>query len=83
MDWETNGSYCFSRVIGHGQRRTEDMGEAAATVREIGLDPTLASASAERQAWVAERARDGTFAATTAASPWRDCADLIAPDPVR
>ena len=43
----------FSRVIRHGKRRAEEMREAAATVREAGLEALCASAIAERQAWVA------------------------------
>ena len=31
LDWETNGSYFFSRVVQHGKRRAEEMREAAAT----------------------------------------------------
>jgi len=40
-------------VIRHGKRRAEEMREAAATVREAGLEALCASAIAERQAWVA------------------------------
>ncbi len=48
MDWERNGDYFFSRVIQHGKRRAEEMREAAATVREAGLVPFMASAIADR-----------------------------------
>jgi 3-hydroxyisobutyrate dehydrogenase-like beta-hydroxyacid dehydrogenase len=77
LDWEKNGTYFFSRVIRHGQRRAEEMREAATTVREVGLDPIMAMAIAERHAWVAELARRGTFVDGAPASGWREWADLI------
>ena len=79
LDWERNGSYFFSRVIRHGQRRAEEMREAAATMREVGLDPIMASAIADRQAWVADLAQCGTFADAPSATDWRECADAIGP----
>jgi 3-hydroxyisobutyrate dehydrogenase-like beta-hydroxyacid dehydrogenase len=81
MDWERNGDYFFSRVIQHGQRRAEEMREAAATVREAGLEPFMAGAIADRQAWVAKLARDGSFARAKPAAGWRECADAIGPKP--
>ena len=80
MDWERNGDYFFSRVIRHGQRRAEEMREAAATVREAGLDPLLTAAIAERQQWVADLARAGTFADAEAGVRWREHADGIPAD---
>ena len=79
LDWERNGSYFFSRVIRHGQRRAEEMREAAATMREVGLEPIMASAIADRQAWVADLAQCGTFADAPSATDWRECADAIGP----
>jgi len=54
IDWEHQAAYFFQRVIQHGRRRAEEMREAAETVREAGLTPWSASATAERQAWIAE-----------------------------
>jgi 3-hydroxyisobutyrate dehydrogenase len=61
IDWERQAAYYFQRVIEHGRRRAEEMREAAVTVREAGLEPFSAAASAERQAWVAELADAGLF----------------------
>ena len=61
MDWEKQGAYFFQRVIQHGRRRAEEVLEAAATVREAGLEPWSASGTAERQAWVADLADTGLF----------------------
>lgn len=61
IDWEKQGAYFFQRVIEHGRRRSEEVREVAATVREAGLEPWSASGTAERQAWVADLADDGLF----------------------
>ena len=47
IDWERQGTYFFQRVIQHGRRRAEEMREAAATVREIGLEPWSAAGTAQ------------------------------------
>jgi hypothetical protein len=82
VDWEKQGAYFFQRVIQHGRRRAEEMREVAETVREIGLAPWSAAATAERQAWVAHLADRGEFGAKTepnfGKSPdWRVEADRI------
>ena len=82
IDWEKQGAYFFQRVIEHGRRRSEEVREVAETVREIGLTPWSAQATAERQAWVADLADEGLFGAkgtpAFARSPdWRLEADRI------
>jgi 3-hydroxyisobutyrate dehydrogenase-like beta-hydroxyacid dehydrogenase len=82
VDWEEQASYFFQRVIKHGRRRAEEMSEAAATVREAGLDPFSASGAAERQAWVADLADTGLFSKrrtrrVASVRDWRDEADRI------
>ncbi|MES2017723.1 MAG: DUF1932 domain-containing protein [Pseudomonadota bacterium] len=73
IDWNTQAAYFFQRVIQHGRRRSEEMREVAHTVREAGLEPWSASATAERQAWIAE-----LFAANGERSAdWRMAADCI------
>ena len=52
-DWEKTASYMVSRALEHGVRRAEEMREAAKTVAEAGLDPLMASATAEREEWAA------------------------------
>ena len=73
IDWERQGDYFFERVRRHGRRRAEEMREAAATVRDIGLDGCLAQATAQRQQWVADLADAGVF--RRAGGPWQDTAD--------
>jgi 3-hydroxyisobutyrate dehydrogenase-like beta-hydroxyacid dehydrogenase len=77
IDWEKQGSYFFSRVVQHGQRRSEEMHEAARTVREAGVEPLMASATAHRQAAVAAMAREGVFAGLPKDAPWQDYADRL------
>ena len=52
-DWEKTASYMVSRALEHGVRRAEEMREAAQTVREAGIEPLMASATAEREQWAA------------------------------
>lgn len=77
IDWEKQGSYFFSRVVQHGQRRSEEMHEAARTVREAGVEPLMASATAHRQAAVAAMAREGVFDGLPKDAPWQDHADRV------
>jgi 3-hydroxyisobutyrate dehydrogenase len=82
IDWEKQAAYFFQRVIEHGRRRSEEMREAALTVRDAGLEPWSAAATAERQAWVAELAERKVFGERGqkpfARSPdWRTEADRI------
>jgi len=82
IDWEQQGAYFFQRVILHGRRRAEEMREAAETVREVGLAPWSASATAERQGWMADLADRGELGARTDpdfghSADWRVEADRI------
>jgi len=82
VDWEKQAAYFFQRVIQHGRRRSDEMHEAAATVRETGLTPWGATASAQRQSWVADLADRGVFgdreSPSFARSPdWRVEADRL------
>nr|WP_259372097.1 NAD(P)-dependent oxidoreductase [Caldimonas mangrovi] len=82
IDWERQAAYFFQRVIEHGRRRSEEMLEAAETVREAGLEAWSASGTAERQAWVAAVADAGLFGARDApgharSSDWRVEADRL------
>jgi len=82
IDWEKQGAYFFQRVIEHGRRRSEEVREVAVTVREAGLEPWSASATAERQAWVAELADAGVFGTRgtpgfARSADWRTEADRI------
>lgn len=77
IDWQTQGSYFFSRVAQHGKRRAEEMREVAQTVREAGFEPFMASAIAQKHDWMAAQARDGHFADLPAQPQWADYADRL------
>ena len=82
IDWEHQAAYFFQRVIEHGRRRSEEMHEAAETVREAGLTPWSAGGTAERQAWVADLAETGAFGSRDAegfarSADWRVEADRL------
>ena len=77
IDWDKQGAYFFSRVVQHGQRRAEEMREAANTVREAGIEPLMATAIADKQQWVADQARAGVFAGVGKDACWQDYADEL------
>ncbi|MDP1954572.1 MAG: DUF1932 domain-containing protein [Polaromonas sp.] len=79
IDWDKQGAYFFSRVVQHGQRRAEEMREAAHTVREAGpgFQPLMAAAIADKQQWVADQARAGVFAGVAKDARWQDYADRL------
>jgi 3-hydroxyisobutyrate dehydrogenase-like beta-hydroxyacid dehydrogenase len=77
IDWEQQGGYFFSRVITHGKRRAEEMREAAGTVSDTGLAPTMAAATAECQDSIAQLRAAGAFAGLAATTDWRQAADRI------
>ena len=80
IDWEKQGAYFFSRVVQHGQRRAEEMREAANTVREAGFEPYMARAIADKQQWVADQARAGVFTGVGKEALWQDFADRLIAD---
>jgi len=77
IDWDKQGAYFFSRVAQHGQRRAEEMREAAHTVRQAGFEPFMATAIAAKQQWVADQARAGVFAGVGKEARWQDYADQL------
>jgi 3-hydroxyisobutyrate dehydrogenase-like beta-hydroxyacid dehydrogenase len=53
-DWNEQASYCVGRVVEHGGRRAREMEEAAATLREAGVEPIMAEATVRRMDWSVE-----------------------------
>ncbi len=54
IDWPALADYMTRRVVVHGARRAREMEEVAETLRAIGVEPTMAEATARRQAaWAA------------------------------
>jgi 3-hydroxyisobutyrate dehydrogenase-like beta-hydroxyacid dehydrogenase len=50
MGWQDHlPDYLVSRVAEHGHRRAVEMREVAQTLRDVGIEPTMALATAQRQ----------------------------------
>ena len=54
-DWAELAEYMIRRSIEHGERRSEEMTEAASTVRDADVDALMATATARRQAWASDQ----------------------------
>jgi 3-hydroxyisobutyrate dehydrogenase-like beta-hydroxyacid dehydrogenase len=76
MQWERQADYFWRRAAQHGKRRAEEMREAAAMVGEAGIEPRMASATADVQAWFAVLRSEGVLDAS-ADVRWQDLADRI------
>jgi 3-hydroxyisobutyrate dehydrogenase-like beta-hydroxyacid dehydrogenase len=83
IDWQQTGAYFFSRVVQHGQRRAEEMREAANTVKEAGFEPIMATAIADKQQWVASQAKAGMFDRVEKGARWQDYADKLLEDRIK
>lgn len=80
IDWHKQGAYFFSRVVQHGQRRADEMREAARTVQEAGFEPLMTTPIADKQQWVADLAAAGVFAQLAKDARWQDYADRLPKD---
>jgi 3-hydroxyisobutyrate dehydrogenase-like beta-hydroxyacid dehydrogenase len=79
MGW--NGKlpdYLISRVAEHGKRRAAEMREAAQALRDVGIDPLMAEATAERQDSLVKEIAD-RLPEPRAGKPflWRELADAL------
>jgi len=63
--------------VQHGRRRAEEMREAAVNVRDAGIEPRMASATADVQAWIAALKAGDAFADAALDALWRELADRI------
>ncbi len=79
MGW--NGKlpdYLISRVAEHGKRRAAEMREAAQALRDVGIDPLMAEATAERQdSLVREIAGHYSGSRSEKKFSWRELADAL------
>src|SRR6187431_2758101 len=49
LDWNKVIEYNIERMASHGVRRADEMDQVAETLRELGIDPLMASATSARQ----------------------------------
>jgi hypothetical protein len=55
MGWRDKlPDYLVSRVAEHGKRRAAEMREVAESLRDVGVQPLMAEATAERQDWLVD-----------------------------
>ena len=80
MGWDDNlPDYLISRVAEHGQRRAVEMREAAQALHQVGIKPTMASATAQRQEQlVCEMAKRRITFNSTLPFSWRSLSDAVA-----
>lgn len=57
LDWQRTIEYNLERMAHHGARRAAEMEEVADTLRELGLEPLMATATAARQREMGELGR--------------------------
>jgi 3-hydroxyisobutyrate dehydrogenase-like beta-hydroxyacid dehydrogenase len=79
MGWQDRlPDYLISRVAEHGKRRAAEMREVAEALRDVGIDPLMAEATAERQdGLVSEMADRRIDYKTKTPFSWRALADAI------
>jgi 3-hydroxyisobutyrate dehydrogenase-like beta-hydroxyacid dehydrogenase len=77
MDWEKLAGYLIGRVVQHGRRRAAEMREVVETQTAIGLTPLMASATAQRQDWLADEAVAAPALKGFKDEQWRDVLDLL------
>jgi len=79
MGWEDHlPDYLISRVAAHGHRRAVEMREVAQTLQHVGIEPTMALATAQRQEQLV-RAMAKRRIAFDSAQPfsWRSLTDAV------
>ncbi len=63
LDWGKVIDYNLERMASHGIRRADEMDQVAETLRELGLDPLMASATSSRQRQIGEVGKQPTIRA--------------------
>jgi 3-hydroxyisobutyrate dehydrogenase-like beta-hydroxyacid dehydrogenase len=66
LDWSQIKDYNIERMASHGVRRADEMDQVAATLRELGIDPLMATATSTRQREMGLIGKDPAVRATLA-----------------
>ncbi len=61
IDWAKLADDLIGRTAVHGARRADEMDQVADTLRELDIDPFMASAAAKRIRWAADQSLKDTF----------------------
>jgi 3-hydroxyisobutyrate dehydrogenase-like beta-hydroxyacid dehydrogenase len=71
--------YLISRAAEHGRRRAAEMREVARTLEDVGVEPTMAMATALRQEWVVDAmaARGLAYGELDSPFAWRGFVDAL------
>ena len=79
LGWEDQfPDYLISRVAQHGRRRAAEMREVAKTLQAVGIEPTMAMATANRQEdLVVRMEKKKVNLEKTASFSWRTLADAV------
>jgi hypothetical protein len=64
LDWHKIMDYNLERMASHGLRRAAEMDEVADTLRELGVDPLMATATSARQREMGAVGKDERVRAT-------------------
>lgn len=80
MGWESDlPDYLISRVAEHGRRRAAEMREVAETLRNVGIEPVMALAAAQRQQQLARDAAKRNFSLDSPEPfSWRSLSEALA-----
>lgn len=74
--------YLISRVAEHGRRRAAEMREVARTLQDVGIEPTMAAATAVCQEWLVDAmAAKGLVYRQDEPFSWRALVDALASNP--
>jgi 3-hydroxyisobutyrate dehydrogenase-like beta-hydroxyacid dehydrogenase len=78
MGWNRElPDYLVSRVAQHGRRRAAEMREVAAALRDVEMEPHMASASALRQDWLVDEMALAHVPYLSESFSWKDLADAL------
>jgi 3-hydroxyisobutyrate dehydrogenase-like beta-hydroxyacid dehydrogenase len=64
LDWNKVIEYNLERMASHGIRRADEMDQVAETLRELGIDPLMASATSTRQREMGQIGKEPVVRAT-------------------
>ena len=72
LDWNKVIEYNIERMASHGVRRADEMDQVAETLRELGIDPLMASATSTRQREMGQIGKEPAVRKTLKEGPRRD-----------